>query len=330
MGRNGDSGRRAGLRPHVDKIRLTAWAAALVTALLLLPSRSPAQAAPASSGPEVRATVTVLRRGSSAPAAITAQDVLVYQRHERRPVVSWTPADPNGSETDLAILVDDSAASSLGNQLANLRHFITLLPSAMRVAVIYATHGNATVLQDFTTDHAAAAKALRLPVGRANEGSSIYMAAGDTVKHFPRDGHLHAMLLISDGIDLYRGVMDSQPGLNPDLNAAIEQAQRGGVVIYTIFANDAGLYRRNLFLVNNGQGSLSLLTLSTGGQSFFQGLETPISFQPYLQEVAQLLGEQYILTFRAAPASKSGVVPVRITTEQPGVQLLAPQSVCVP
>lgn len=284
----------------------------------------------ASTGPEVRATVTVVRKGANAPQNLTAEDILVYEHQKKLPVVSWVRANPNGSQMDLAVMVDDSAAASLGNQISDLKQFITALPPAIKVAVVYATHGNATVLQNFTTDHKSAANVLRLPVGRANEGSSIYLAVADAVKHFPSDQRIHVMLLISDGIDLYRGVVDSQPGLNIDLRSAIDRAQRGSLTIYTIFANSAGLSRRNLFLTNNGQSSLSLLTLSTGGQSFFQGFETPISFEPYLKQITQRLGEQYILTFRAAPAKKAGLAQVRITTEQPGIQLLAPQSVYVP
>ncbi|MGH9447400.1 MAG: hypothetical protein ACRD3O_16940, partial [Terriglobia bacterium] len=175
-----------------------------------------------------------------------------------------------------------------------------------------------------------AAKAVRLPLGRANEVSSIYMAVSDLVKHWPKNSGIHDVLLVSDGIDLYRGVMNSEPGVNPDLNSAIHDAARAHVTIFTIFANAAGLYRRNLFLINNGQSCLSLLTLSTGGQSFFQGFNTPVSFQPYLKRLARLLSSQYLLTFNAAPLKKPGMASVRVTTEQPGVELIAPPSVYVP
>ncbi|HEX5483496.1 MAG TPA: hypothetical protein VFZ08_12810 [Terriglobia bacterium] len=281
-----------------------------------------------SKGPEVRMTVTVVRHNQKAPHSLAAADVLVYQNKERRPVVSWSPS--SGHPQELAILIDDSLASSFGVQIQDLKKFITGLPASMRVAVVYATHGNSNVRQDFTSDHAKAANALRLPVGRANEGSSIYMAVTDFVKHWPEGSSPRNLLVISDGIDLYRGVMDSQPGLNPDLQQAVEAAQRKSVTVYTLFADTAGLRRRNLFLVNNGQGSLSLLTLETGGQSFFQGLQTPISFQPYLQQFTTLLGEQYLLTFQAQPIKKAGLEPVRVTTEQPGIELLAPVHVYVP
>jgi hypothetical protein len=281
-------------------------------------------------GPEVHVTVTVVRRNAKAPLTLTAADILVYQKHVRRPVLNWTPAQGPNRPIDLAILVDDSTGYAFGNQIAYLKRFVLSLPSSTRVAVAYAMHGDASILQRFTSDHALAAKALRLPVGRANEVSSIYMAVSNLAKHLPKDNCVHDVLLISDGIDLYRGIMESQPGVNPDLNAAITDALRANVTVFTIFANTAGLYSRNLFLINNGQGCLSLLTLDTGGESFFQGLQTPVSFQPFLQQLAGLLSRQYILTFVATPVTKSGLSPVRVTTEQPDVQLLAPQTVYVP
>jgi hypothetical protein len=284
----------------------------------------------AGKGPEVHLTVTVVRRNSKAPPTLTAADILVYQKHVRRPVLDWTPAQGPNKPIDFAILADDSTGYAFGNQIAYLKRFILSLPYSTRVAVAYAMHGDASILQNFTSNHALAAKALRLPVGRANEVSSIYMAVSNLANHLPKDSRVHDVLLISDGIDLYRGIMESQPGVNPDLNAAINDALRANVTIFTIFANAAGLYSRNLFLINNGQGSLALLTLDTGGESFFLGLQTPVSFQPYLQQLVRLLSNQYILTFEATPVRKSGLSPVRVTTEQPNVQLLAPQSVYVP
>jgi hypothetical protein len=281
-------------------------------------------------GRPAHVTVTVVRRNAKAPSTLTASDILVYQKHVRRPVLSWVAAQSPNREIDLAIFVDDSTGDTFGNQISYLKHFILSLPSSTRVAVAYAMHSDASILQGFTSDHTLASKALRLPLGLANEESSIYMAISDLVKHFPSDNRVHDVLLISDGIDLYRGVMDSEPGLNPDLNAAIQDAARANLAVFTIFANAAGLYSRNLFLINNGQSCLSLLTLDTGGESFFQGLQTPVSFQPFLQQLAKLLSDQYVLTFIAAPVRKSGLSSVHVTTEQPDVQLLAPQSVYVP
>jgi hypothetical protein len=59
-------------------------------------------------------------------------------------------------------------------------------------------------------------------------------------------------------------------------------------------------------------------------------LQTPVSFEPFLEELQKTLAQQYLLTFRAAPGEKAGYQRVRITTEVPGVELMAPTRVWVP
>jgi len=71
-----------------------------------------------------------------------------------------------------------------------------------------------------------------------------------------------------------------------------------------------------------------LLASETGGGAFFQGLETPVAFAPYLQQFEKSLGRQYVLTFEAQPKA-SGYQALRVTTEQPDVKLVAPARVYV-
>lgn len=277
----------------------------------------------------VHVVVTVKRLKPAAPATLAREDILVYQNKERRPVVNWVPARTQQARLDMAVLVDDSLDTSLGNQLSDLAAFIRSLPPASMVAVAYADKGNAVFTQHFTTDQALAAKALRLPMGRTEAGGSIYQSVADLLKHFPQDGNRHEVLLISDGIDLFWGVVESEPDLNSDLQRAIDAAQRGGVPVYTIFATDASQLSSNLSLLDNGQGCLTRLAHETGGAAYFQGLQTPIAFIPYLHMLEKILGEQSLLTFRAKLGRRSGYEPLRVTTEQPEVKLIAPTHVYV-
>lgn len=283
----------------------------------------------ATGGNLVTVTVTAVPRHPGTTAELKAQDVLVYENRQRRPVRDWKLATAAQPALDLAILMDDSLASTIGLQMGDLRQFIHSLPATTRVAVAYAKHGDASIAQGFTTDRELAAKALRLPIGRGNEISSIYQSLADLVKQWPVDGNRRAVLMVSDGIDLYYGVVESQPSLNPNVKEAIGVAQRAGVTVYTIFANTAGGYSRDFDLVNNGQGSLGLLTSETGGEAFFQVLETPLAFAPYLQQFKELLDQQYLLTFEALPGA-SGYEGLHVTTEQPHLKLVAPARVYVP
>ncbi len=285
--------------------------------------------APASSD-LVRVTVTVIGTKENPNPVIAAEDVIAYQEKDRRPVVEWVPAKGDRAALELAILIDDSLdTGSIGPQLNDLSEFVRSMPPTAQVAIAYGSNGNAQILQNFTADHEAAAKALRLPFGIPNP-SSIFFAVSDLLGRWPQSSARRAVLLVSDGIDLFYGAMDSSPGLSPDLQQAIDQAQRAGVIFYSIYASGAGRRRRNFFLVTNGQGCLSRIAEETGGEAYFQGFETPIAFKPYLQEITKLLGQQYLLTFKAQLGKKAELQRLRLKTEQHGVELEAPERVYIP
>jgi len=123
---------------------------------------------------------------------------------------------------------------------------------------------------------------------------------------------------------------DSSPALSPSLQQAIDQAQRAGVTVHTIYASGSGRRAHDFFLVSNGQGCLSRLADETGGDAYFQGFQTPISFQPFLQDIAKELGEQYLLTFKAQLGKKGELQRLKLRTEQKGVELNAPERVYIP
>lgn len=285
--------------------------------------------APASSD-LVRVAVTVEGSKQNPNPEITADDLIVYQEKDRRPVVEWVPAKGDRSALEFAILIDDSLNSGdIGLQLNDLAAFIRSMPPSTQVAVAYGSNGNAQILQNFTTEHEAAAKALRLPFGSPNI-SSIFFAVSDLVSRWPQNSARHEVLVISNGIDLFYGVADSSPALSPSLQQAIDQAQRAGVIIYAIYASGFGRRSRDFFLVSNGQGCLSRLADETGGGAYFQGFQTPIAFQPYLQDITRALGEQYLLTFKAQQGKKGELQRLRLKTEQKGVDLNAPERVYIP
>lgn len=278
----------------------------------------------------IRVTVTVSSRDQGAPLALLKEDVMVRQDNERRPVVDWVPARGDRAGLDLAILVDDSLDTSLGSQLRDLTQFLRDLPATTRVGVFYSSHGTTSLRQDFTADHELAVKALRLPSGSINDGSSIYLSIADLLKRWPKSDNRAAVLLISDGIDIFRGVSLSEPYQDIDLQAAIDQAQRNGIIVFTLFANGAARYRSNFYLISNGQSCLQRMAAETGGEAYFQGSQTPVAFLPFLEKAANRFERQYVLTFRAHPAEKPGFARLRVTTEVPRVEMTAPARVYVP
>jgi VWFA-related protein len=278
----------------------------------------------------VQVTVTVRTRQPGAYPVVTPGDVLVYENSQRRPVVSWVAAKAQSGPLDLTILVDDSLAADVSLQFKDLADFFQALSGGTRVRVAYAAHGGNRVVQDFTTDYTLATKALRIPVGSAMAGGSIYESVGDLLKNWPQDGTRRGLLVISDGIDINQGMVESEPTLNTELQHAIDLAQSANIPIYTIFARGAGALDENLVLLNNGQGCLGRLSSETGGQSYFQGSYTPLAFTPYLQQFSNDLGHQYLLTLRVPPAPMGGYQRLHVTTEIPGVDLAAPTRVFIP
>jgi VWFA-related protein len=306
------------------------WGLLCLVGAVGLPTRLWAGDPSPTTGTSAMVTVTVRATEAGTRPAVSREDVMVYEDSQRRPVLSWAPAGTQDQRLDLAILVDDSLDANVGVQFQDLANFLRALPAGTRVRVAYAANGASNLVQDFTTDHELAVKALRLPVGVAAAGGSIYQSVWDLLKKWPDDGSRRAVLVISDGVDIYRGIVESEPGDNMDLQSAIDLAQRTNVPIYSIYARGADRLDQNAFLLNNGQGCLLRLAYETGGQTFYLGTQTPLAFAPFLNQLATDLGEQYVLTFRSLPGTKAGYQPLRVTTELPGVKLVAPARVFIP
>jgi hypothetical protein len=179
--------------------------------------------------------------------------------------------------------------------------------------------------QNFTTDHEAAGKALRIPMGAFGGESSPYLAITDIVKRWPETKARRAILMISDGVDpLQPGITDTY------LDDAIQNAQRTGVQVSAVFVSGAGHFGHSFWRISRGQDDLSQLTDKTGGESYFQGFSTPISFSPFLDEFADRLGHQYLLTFSIKPQKKPSFQHVKLETEVPNAELVPPDQVYVP
>ncbi len=274
----------------------------------------------------VNTVVTVLGPSYTAPPALGKSDVVVYAGQTREDVTSWTPAQGDKATLDLAILIDDGI--NLGPQLNDLRNFISNLPKNTNVGVFYAMNG---VVQPpgfkFTSDHAAAAKALRISTGFSGTATSIYLDLIDLIKRWPANAPRREILVIGDGIDRYRGDPDS-----PDVAQTISMAQKAGIVIHTLYARVESPASRNMIRVSYGQANLGQMAYETGGEAFFQGLSTPVAFAPFLGQLDMVLHNQYLLTFTTDRSKKKGgeYRRFRINTEQKNVEISAPPGVWVP
>ena len=300
--------------------------AALVVALGSC--RLAAQTAPAA-GATAKMVVTEQARQGSTEAQIPAQDVNVYQGHERDQVTRWVPASGENAGLELYILFDDdSVASMLATQWGDFRHFIMEQPESTKIGIAYMRNGSARVVQALTADHQLAAKALRLPLSAGGINGSPYFALDDLVKHWPATQDRREVLMISDGVDRY---YESADIFDPYLEKAVKDAQRAGVVVNVIYTPGVGTFYRSNWHTLWGQTYLTQTAKETGGASYYIGFTAPaVAFAPFLDDLTRRLNHQYLLSFVAGPEKRAGLEPVRVNTTESNTELIAAAKVFVP
>ena len=259
---------------------------------------------------------------------ITQQDVMVYQGHDRRPVTGWVPAKGDKAGLALAILIDEGSGFSLGTELNDIRTFIREQAPTTLVAVGYMQNGTVYLAHDFTQDHAAAAKTVRLAQGFFGAEGSPYLSLSDFIKKWHSDPAVprREVLMISSGIDnVYMGTMD-----NPYVDAAIQDSQCAGIMVYAIYTPGTGHFGHSYYRTTWGQNYLSMLSEATGGESYYNmGPQAAVSFAPYLKELNDQLPNQFLLTFLAKPEKKAETESVKVTSEIHDVDFVHQDKVCV-
>jgi hypothetical protein len=269
----------------------------------------------------VRMIVTAESRHGANVPVINQDEVMVFEGRDKDTVTEWIPAQGDHAALELFILVDDSANSSLGSQLEDLRQFINAQPPTTLVGVAYMQNGIARILQNPTAEHAQAAKQLRLPTGIGGANGSPYFSLSDLVKRWPPSNARHEVLMVSSGIDRYYGTGDLS---NPYLQSAIDDAGKAGVLVSAIYTPDVGHFGHSYWQSYWGQLYLSQLAERTGGEAYYIGFTgAPVTFAPYLDDLEHRLQHQYILGFIPKPQTKAGWQKVRVATEAPNVDLVA-------
>lgn len=305
--------------------------AAVFSSLALLVSAIQLLAQGATTPVPVRMTVTAdVPQGKQMPE-IKLEDVLVKLGKERLKVTEWVPAKGDRAGLELFIAIDEASDTSLGSQLDDLRTFVMDQAPTTLVGIGYMRNATVQLVQNFTRDHEAAAKAIRLPLGTPGAYGSPFLSAIDIMKRWPQSQNRRQLLMITDGIDRARRVMHTRGwDSNPDVDSASAVAQRTGTVVYAIYSPGIGRMHRTYFEALSGQLFISELAEETGGEAFYLGLERPVSFKPYLDDLERYLNNQYWLSFLVTPGKKAGPQYVKITTELAGVELDAADSVWVP
>ena len=207
----------------------------------------------------------------------------------------------------IAILIQDDLESSVSTHTREIADFVRHLPAGSRVMIGYIRAGSLDVRRKFTSDLEKAATSVRPPFGLASAAPfNPYVEIIEALKRFDsQPAGRRAIFVVSDGLDVSRGIESGSPAESLDLQRAITEAQRRSVAIYSIYAPAAfSGTGGNSLLISYSQGSLERLSSETGGRAYFQGTGAPVNFEPFLSEIDTSLSRQLALTYLSTHPTK--------------------------
>ena len=297
---------------------------AVITAPVLGQAPSANGATSPAGGPGKPVTIPVtIRVKEETEFELQNIDLTISEDGDPQTIISLRGIGTNSPIT-LAVLIQEDLVPSVANEIKALKDFIQKLPKGSRVMIGYLRTGSLQVKQKFTNDLERAASALRPPSGFASASPyNPYVEVIEALKKFESQPlGRRAILLVSDGLDISRGVDSSSPTQSVDLQRAVNESQRRGVAIYGFYAPTL-VAAANPALVSNAQSSLLRLSNETGGIAFFQGLGAPVSFEPFIRELDTSLQKQAALTFLSTHLDK-GFHRIDVKSSTPGVRVAFP------
>lgn len=309
---------------------------ALTTAALLLPLSAVAQ------NEGLIPTQTLVRAESKQNVIPEASAITLQLNGKNTPLTSLAPIPPSGAQ--VALLIDDGLSRSAGIQLNDLKGFAEDMPPGVEVFVGYMRNGTVEQVVPFTTDHAQAAAAVRLPLGTPGISASPYFCLSEFVRHWPgansnfgdrgpaetegAPGPQKArfVIMVTNGVDPYNGSTSILNQDSPYVASAAVDAERAGVAVSSIYYSDAGFRGRGSF---SGQSYLSQIADATGGTEYNMGPINPVSLKPYFDQFAHDLSETYVATFKADAGNggKEHLVRLKMSTSVPKLKLRYPENV---
>jgi hypothetical protein len=309
-----------------DKIvKLQRFAASLAAALALV---APAFAATTEQG-QGQALVTLLPKNDALSApAIQSQNVQLKVDGKTSGVTSWTAAKGPNSPLELVILIDGSARSSLGTQMNSIEDFVKEMPKDAKMAIAYMENGRAAFAGPLSADPPQILNGLHLPAGGPGQSSSPYFCLSDLAKNWPSHDMTarREVVMITDGVDYYQQRLDLN---DPYVQAAIEDAVRSGLVVYSFYWKNQGRIDRSEYESNAGQSLLSEVTQATGGNSYWEGMGNPVSFDPFFKDLRQRFQNQYRVSFSTQLKGKPQVERFSLRIGGAEAKVDAPQQVFV-
>jgi len=246
---------------------------------------------------------------------LTKDDFKIYEDGKEQQIRNFT------RETDLpltlGLLVDTSSSQErlIDTEQRAASQFFSKVLREKDQAFLIQFGAEAELLQDLTNSARLLQKGLQqlrlsVPVGGLHPGpvptmqnqagtilyDAIYLAANDELK---REVGRKAIILITDGVDT---------GSKITRDKAIEAAQKGDIIIYSIFYQDRQAYGGGFGTVSlgggGGEGELRRLSSETGGQVF--KVDKGHSLDDIFRELQEEMRSQYAITYQPPSPKRDG------------------------
>lgn len=302
-----------------------------VAALLTSALAGSLSAQPGPSGDGVR-TVTIpisifskkeLKEGQ-AEEFLHAERIVVKEDGDEQQILSIRSVAT--APLSIAFVIQDDLASTFNLQIRELQEFIRGLPKGTRVMVAYTRSGSPQIRQRFTEDLDAAAGSLRIVTGNpALAPRSPFDGVASILDRFDSvPAGRRAVVLFSDGLDSSNGMNLASIAQSVDLDRAVLKANRKGVAVYSLYSPTAITESGNSVLALAAQGALVKLADETGGRAFLSGPSGPVSYRPFLREMALTISRQFALTYLSTHMKK-GYHKLKVTSTNPEVKIEHPR-----
>ncbi|HUX44611.1 MAG TPA: hypothetical protein VMV57_07670 [Terracidiphilus sp.] len=274
------------------------------------------------------AVVTVMpKKAHEGHVKILPEDLQVKVNGARSSVTGWEPLRGASGALEVVVLIDGSARADLGAQLGDMANFLHGLPADAKAGVAYMENGRAVMQGPLSSDHAAVAKGLRLPSGIPGSSASPYFCLSELANHWPSKDMTarREVVMITNGVDNYGTPGDMN---DPYVNASIRDAVKAGLVVYSIYWNNRGFMSGGGGALL-GQSLMQQVTDATGGATYAIGSMNPVSMQPYFEDIALRLANQYRLSFDSGLKGKPEVKTMALRVGGPAAKVVAPNQVYV-
>jgi hypothetical protein len=281
------------------------------------------------SGPgQGSAVVTLMPKNQGPPPNLGPQNLQVKVDGKQSSVTSLTAAKGPESPLELVLLIDSSARTSLGTQMNDIQSFVREMPTNTKIAIAYMENGRAAMAAPLSSDPAQVLVGLHLTGGAPGQSSSPYFCLSELAKNWPSQDATarREVVMITDGIDYYQPRLDLN---DPYVQSSIDDAIRAGLVVYSFYWKNQGGLDRSPAESNAGQSLLAEVTQATGGNSYWEGLGNPVSFEPFFKDLRQRFQNQYRVVFSSGFSGKPQLERFSLKLSGSEAKVTAPQQVLV-